>query len=40
MIKKAGLDVGNIDVHQAFGSKEEYVRALEYLWEHQIGGWW
>ena len=40
VLRTAGFDVRNADVYPVIQGREEIVRALRYLWDHMIDGWW
>lgn len=41
-LRGAGFNVVKNNVYPGFpkDAKEEYLRALKYVWEHKVDGWW
>lgn len=39
-LSEAGFDVRHSDVYPVIQGREEIVRALQYLWDREIKGWW
>lgn len=39
-LRRQGFAVGNSDVYPVVNSEEEYKKALQFIWDRKINGWW
>jgi len=39
-LRRAGFDVRNSDVYPVIQGEDEIKRALQYLWDNRVDGWW
>lgn len=39
-LRRQGFAVGNSDVYPVVDSEEEYKKALRFIWDRKINGWW
>ena len=39
-LRRAGFDIGHLDVYPAVRTEEEFNEAITLIWRHKASGWW